>query len=189
MKTSRRIGCLAAIVALMAAFPVFSEEAYMTDLAGSLTLRSQVGGEAELDSPGGGIRLDFGRHVGHGFWLLGTMGWAHLGGKRIAECPECIQTETADSLLGGLGFRYVLPIPEMEMFLQAGFGYVIDIVDRQMDNGKDHPSGLHGTLAFSGSIGVGFEVIKDVQVGFKMDTLLGSDLDALSLGCYTGLRY
>ena len=189
MKLSRCTGCLAAIALFMAAFPLHAEEAFMTDLAGSLTLRSQVGGEAELDSPGGGLRLDFGRHVGHGFWLLGTMGWAHLGGKRVADCPQCIQTETADSLLGGLGFRYVLPIPDVEMFMQAGFGYVIDIVDRQKDNGKDHPAGLHGTLAFAGSVGVGFEVYKDVQVGIKMDTLLGSDLDALSLGCYTGLRY
>jgi hypothetical protein len=189
MKMSRCIGCLAATAVLLAAAPVLGEESFMTDLAGSLTLRSQVGGEAELDSPGGGLRLDFGRHVGHGFWLLGTMGWAHLGGKRVTDCPDCLQTETADSLLGGLGFRYVLPIPEMEMFLQAGLGYVIDILDRQKDNGKDAPAGLHGTLAFAGSIGVGFEIMKDVQVGFKMDTLLGSDLDALSLGCYTGLRY
>jgi hypothetical protein len=189
MKMQSRIGCLAATLIVLAAAPVFGEEAFMTDLSGSLTLRSQVGGEAELDSPGGGLRLDFGRHVGNGFWLLGSMGWAHLGGKHQSNCPECIQTDTADSLLGGLGFRYVLPIPDLEMFLQAGFGYVIDILDRHKDDGKDAPAGLHGTLAFAGSIGVGFEVFEDVQVGVKMDTLLGSDLDALSLGCYTGLRY
>jgi hypothetical protein len=189
MKMSRRIGCLAAISVLLAAFPVFSEEAFLTDLGGSLTLRSQVAGEARLDSPGGGIRLDFGRHVGHGFWLLGTVGWAHLGGKRIEDCPDCIQTQTADSLLGGLGFRYVLPIPEMEMFLQAGLGYLIDILDREKDDGRNHPAGLNGQLAFAGSIGLGFEIVEDLQVGFKVDTLLGSHLDALSLGCYTGLRY
>jgi len=189
MKMPRCFGCLAAIAALMAAMPAFCEEAFLTDLAGSLTLRSQVGGEVELDSPGGGLRLDFGRHVGHGFWLLGSMGWAHLGGKHRSDCPECIQTETADSLLSGMGFRYVLPIPDLEMFIQAGLGYVIDILDRQQDDGRDAPAGLHGTLAFLGSVGVGFEVVEDVQVGFKLDTLLGSDLDALSLGCYTGLRY
>ena len=189
MKMPKRIGCLAAVIALLLAFPALSENAFMTDLAGSLTLRSQVGGEAELDSPGGGLRLDFGRHVGHGFWLLGTMGWARVGGKRIADCPDCIQTETANSLLGGMGFRYVLPIPDMEMFLQVGFGYLVDILDREMDDGKDHPAGLHGQLAFAGSVGLGFEIVDDIQVGFKVDALLGSDLDALSLGCYTGLRY
>jgi hypothetical protein len=189
MKMSKRAGCLALLVSLLIAAPAPAKDAYLTDLAGGLTLRSQVGGEVELDSPGGGLRLDFGRHVGCGFWLLGTMGWAHVNGKKIAECAGCIQTQTADSLVAGLGFRYVLPIPDMEMFLQAGFGYVIDILDREEEDGRDHPVGLHGQLAFAGSIGLGFEIVEDVQVGFKVDTLLGSHLDALSLGCYTGLRY
>ena len=189
MRMPKLSGCLAAVLVLVFAFPALSGDAFMTDLVGSLTLRSQVAGQVELDSPGGGIRLDFGRHIGQGFWLLGTMGWAQVGGKKIEDCPDCIQTDSANSLLGGLGFRYVLPIPDMEMFLQAGFGYVVDILDHQKDNGKDPPAGLHGQLAFAGSIGLGFEIASDVQVGFKVDTLLGSDLDALSLGCYTGLRY
>jgi hypothetical protein len=189
MKMLGWVGCLIVSVAFLFAHPAAGEEAYLTDLAGRLTLRSEVGDHAELDSPGGGLRLDFGRHVGHGFWLLGTMAWTHVGGKKLEECNDCVQTETADSVVTGLGFRYVLPIPKMEMFLQAGFGYVVDILDRHKPDGEDHPVGLHGQLAFAGSIGLGFEIVSDVQVGFKVDTLLGSRLDALSLGCYTGLRY
>jgi hypothetical protein len=154
-----------------------------------MTIRSGVGGEVELDSPGGGLRLDFGRHLAHGFWLLGTFSWSHIGAAEIEACADCARPDAADSLVTGFVLRYTFPFPDVEMYLQAGPGFLIDIVGRRGGEGDDARTGFHQQAAFLGSLGLGYEIAPDFVLGFRVDTLLGSDLDALSLSGYAGYRF
>jgi hypothetical protein len=176
-------------VSLLCSFPAAAGQAYRTDLVGGMTLRSAVSDQARLDSPGGGVRLDFGRHLGYGLWLLGTVAWTRIDGASFEDCPDCIQTDSANSVLAGMMLRYILPLPDVEMFIQAGPGFLVDILLHSSTDGEDPSAGLNRQAAFVGSIGLGFALSRDFTIGFRADTLLGQDLDALSLGCYAGYLF
>lgn len=185
-----RTAWLLSFAGLLLSLPVAAGQAYRMDLVGGMALRSTVGDRVQLDSPGGGLQLDFGRHLGAGFWLLGSLSWTRFGGGPAEEkCSSCPQTETADTFVTGLLVRYALPFSGFEMFVQAGPGYLVDILDRSGDNGENAPAGFHQQPAFVGGLGLGFSLTRDVSLGLRVNALFGTELDAMSMGCYAGYRF
>jgi hypothetical protein len=182
------VSLLLAVLSQAHASEEASDERYRTELVGSMMLRSEVGAQVPLSSPGGTLRFDFGRHLGADFWFLASLAWARSKGGATRDCQECIEAQTSDSMIGGLGFRYVFPVTEMEIFVQAGVGYLLDIVDQSGD-GDSPPMGFNNQVAFLGSFGAGYGLTDYLTIGLRFDTLLGADLDAINIGCYTGMNF
>ncbi|MBW1809433.1 MAG: hypothetical protein JRJ19_14820 [Deltaproteobacteria bacterium] len=188
MKVAGHVTVVSLLLAALSQPVNANDDRYRTELIGSMMLRSEVGAQVPLDSPGGTLRFDFGRHLGANFWFLASLAWARINGGSAQDCSECIEAQTSDSMIGGLGFRYVFPVTEMEIFVQAGVGYLLDIVDQSGDGARP-PMGFNNQVAFLGSFGAGYGLTDYLTVGIRFDTLLGADLDAINIGCYTGMNF
>jgi hypothetical protein len=199
--------CLLHVLAAscLASSPCAADQVYLTDLVGGLTLQASKSDSEHMSAPSGALRIDFGRELGAGFWLLGSLSWspADWEGPATSSQDQALDDEEdaskadkskdqallepasyrVDSLLAAATFRYTLPIPQFEMYVQMGPGVVFDLMDR--------PDGFDGRkqAVMAMGLGLGFETFEDVYAGFRADTLFGSERNEMSLGAYVGIRF
>jgi len=171
-------------------FPAASraEPRFFTDLSGGLTVREELRDTTPL-SPGPGLRLDFGRQLGSGFALLGTLAWYRLGGGDEEPCYDCLQTETANTLLGGMLLRYSFPLTRAEFYVQFGAGGLFDIVSHTGGLDGEGRTGFGKQLAFINGFGLGFPLSTGWVLGGRLDTLLGDNLKAVTFSGFGGYRF
>jgi hypothetical protein len=163
---------------------------YLADLVGGMNSRSGASAsQARFDSPGSGLRIDFGRELGAGISLIGSLGWTRLVAGKAEQCIDCVQTDSANTLVLGLNVRYNFPLSRGEVFLQGGIGYLFDILRRSGGLDGQPPVDLKRQFVFQSCLGMGFRIFGKVFLGGRIDSRIGSGLTETALGGYLGVRF
>jgi len=158
----------------------YQQPAYLAEIAAGLSVRDGLKDRGPLDGVGPALRCDFGRHLGHNFYLLGSLGWAQAKGG---------EAEQVDSVSTGLSIRWALSFPDFEIFCQMGMGGLLDLVSLQQDTQEDQKIGLSTQLAFTASLGFNIRITGDVFLGLRTDSLMGDELVRANFAAFTGYRF
>jgi hypothetical protein len=174
---------------LMSSFPVAADEIFLTDLVGGLTFQAAMPDTQELDPPGTALRTDFGSHLGYGFWFLITLAWSSMDGQPLDEQCGIRCVKDADTLMAGVMLRYTLPFEDLEMYVQMGPGYLVDLLELHEVANDVVPWSFNEQAVFLLSTGLGVRVYENFYLGVRTDVLLGSERDELNLGLWAGYRF
>jgi len=174
---------------ILGSFSLAADEVILTDLVGGLTFQASLPDAQDLDPPGAALRADFGSHLGAGFWLVLSLAWSSMDGQPFSEECGARCLKDADTLMAGAQLRYTLPFDEVEMYLQAGPGYLVDLLELHQVDDDVVPWSFNQQAVFLLSTGVGFRVYRNLYLGVRTDVLLGSGRDELNLGLWAGYRF
>ncbi|MBN2499102.1 MAG: hypothetical protein JXR96_31225 [Deltaproteobacteria bacterium] len=167
---------------------------YLAELGCGLSFRSDLPAELGGLEPGAFLRTDFGRHLGAGFYLLGTLAWsqqAASGDLEACEGPDCpdMRASKVDSLLFGLSVRYALRFEAWEIFAQAGLGGMLDLVDGQALGSDERRMSLDARAVFMGSLGFDIFLGDAFFAGLRSDGVMSVEIYASNLLVFGGTRF
>ncbi|MBN2493198.1 MAG: hypothetical protein JXR96_01300 [Deltaproteobacteria bacterium] len=188
MKGRRRRYAAASVIglALCLSCPATAGADLVIDLSGGVTFRPDVEHRKTI-FPGGGIHLDAGYDLGLGFSAMGVVWWDRQVGME-EQCYDCPRVDALDTLVTAVALRYTLPVPWLEIYLQAGPAFVLDVVE-ETGGWSGEQSLLFHRAVFVGSAGLGIEIVSFLVVGLRFDSLVGADTHLLGACAYTGLRF